>query len=165
MEAAVNQPLGHVVAALQDNSPGAVAEQDATAAIGVIGDPAERFGAEHEYVIVQSRFDERRPGLKRVKKSAASGADVKRRRGMQPERRRNETGGGRENHFARNGSADNEVEIGGLQPGGLERFAGGAGGKRRRGFTLGGNSPFADAGTLHDPFVVGIDRFRKLGVG
>ena len=55
---------------LEHDRPGAVAEEDAASAVGVIGDAAERFGADDQDVSVAAGLDERDGGVQRVRSRA-----------------------------------------------------------------------------------------------
>src|SRR5690606_21138556 len=66
----------------------------------------------------------------------------------------------REDEIGRRGGDDDEVEIGGGEPGRIERVARRLGGQLARGHALGGDVPLADAGTGDDPLVGGVDAAR-----
>lgn len=62
------------------------------------------------------------------------------------------------------GSQQNEIDIGRLQAGILDRRARGGGAKRNRGFVIACNVPLADTRALHDPFVRGFDDTFEIGI-
>ena len=76
-----------------------------------------------------------------------------------------QTSGRGKKHVGRNRPHDNGIEIGGLDSALGKRFL--------RGFDrqIAGRNPLvhnmtlADADTLHDPLIVGIDQFFEVGVG
>ena len=71
VERVVDQSAARVVAALEDDRAGAVAEQDAAPAVVVVGDPAERLGADDQDVAVLAGLDEVGAGDGGVEKAAA----------------------------------------------------------------------------------------------
>ena len=76
VDAGVQHAARRIVAALQHGSAGSVSEQNAAAAIGVVGDAAERLGSDHQNVFVPARFDERGSRFHPIQKPAAGGGDV-----------------------------------------------------------------------------------------
>src|SRR6185437_4208013 len=164
MKAAVDQAARRLSPS-QYNGSRAVAKEDAASAIGVIGDSAQRLGADRQYVFISPGFDEIGGRFERVDKPAACGRHVKSRRRIESKGGRHEAGGRWENHFPRYRSADDQVQIFRSHFGGSQGLARRGGSKRCGRFPISGDPTLFDARALDDPFIVGIDHARQVVVG
>src|SRR5579864_9091059 len=99
MKAAVKHAALLIFAALKHDCAGAIAEEDATATIGVIDQAAERLGADDQNIAISAGLDELRSNIQRVKKTAARRRDIERGCRRHAQRSRDKTGGRWKDHF------------------------------------------------------------------
>ena len=93
MKRGIDDAAPLVARGLEHDGARAVAEEDAGAAVGVVGDAGQRFGAEDEDVAVAAGGDEVGGGLECVDEAGAGGGKVEGGGGVQPERGGDEAGG------------------------------------------------------------------------
>src|SRR6476646_1941114 len=149
---------------LQDNRPGAVAEQDERRAIVPVEDLGQHVSADDERAI-REPGREHRLGLRdRVDEACATGREVVGGGVRHAERVGEERRRGRKRHIGRDRRNDEQVDRRRLDLRHLERAP--AGGKRDvgEGLVLARDPALADARTLADPFVVRVDERRELVV-
>src|SRR5271169_3406457 len=114
---------------------------------------------------MRSRGHELRSSLQRVNKGRTGTRKIESPDILRAEFVLDETSGRGEKHVGRNRPHNNRVEIGSVDAALGERFL------RRFHRKIAGRNPFvhemtlADADTLHDPLVIGIDKFFEVGVG
>ena len=150
---------------LEHDRPRPVAEQHAGRAVGPVEQAREGLGADHQRALVRAgdeelvgrRDGEDEAGADRLQIEGDAVSDPERRLHLGRHRRKRVVG--------RRGGDDDEVDVGGLQPGVGERRLGGARRQRRRRLAVAGDVALADAGALHDPLVGGVDDLRHFGVG
>ena len=151
--------------ATQHHRPGAVAEQDAGRAVAPVEQAREHLGSDHQHrlgkpggdlrVALRQCVDEAGAGRREVVPGHVVGADP-----LADQRR-----SGREVVVGAGGRGHDQVELGRVDGGALDRQPCGLGAERCRGVAGCGDPPFADAGALRDPLVAGVDHGGDLVVG
>ncbi len=164
MEAVVENSAGGIFLGLEEQGAGAIAKQDATGTVGVIGNGGKGFGAEYEDGIHLSGFDHGGGVGNGIGETAASGGEVKGAAIMVVQTVLDKAGGGGKDHFGRNGGANNSVELVGGDVGALESLLGGLEGQGGSTLAFFNNASLFDAGTGSDPFIGGIDHVFEIGV-
>ena len=149
---------------LQHDRAGAVAEQHAGRAVAPVEQARERLGADHQRALVRTgdeelvgrrdREDEAGAHRLQIEGDAVRHAEI----GLHLGRHR------RKGVVRRRGRDDDEIDVGGAEPGIGQRRLGGLAGERRGGLALGGDVALANAGALGDPLVGGVDHRRHFGV-
>src|SRR6266478_2525707 len=114
---------------------------------------------------MRSGSDELRSRLQCVNKSRTGSREIESPDILRAEFVLNETSGRREKHVGRNGPHNNRVEIGRVNAALGKRFLRRLDRKIAGRNTLVRKMTFADADALHDPLVIGIDKFFEIGVG
>ncbi len=159
------RPIFAVSAGLDENSAGAVAEEDAGGAVGVVDDGAHDVGADDEDFFVRAGFDELGADLEGVGEAGAGGGEVEAPGAGGAELVLDDAGGGGEDHVGRDGGDDDGFDFGGLDAAGGEAAAGGFDGEVAGGDAFVDEMTLADAGALDDPLVVGFDHLFEVCVG
>src|SRR5207245_405971 len=93
VDAAVDDAAIGVARRLEDDGAGAIAEEDATAAVFVVGDAAEDFRADDQDVFVAAGLDEVAADFECVEEAGAGGGDVEAGRAVEAEGGGDEAGG------------------------------------------------------------------------
>ena len=104
-----------------------------------------------------SSFDKTVGGRQRVDEAAAHRLHVERRAALHAELRLQQAGGAGKDEVRRRGRDDDEVDVLGLQAGGVERAAAGLEREVARSLRLLGDVALRDAGALADPLVAGVE--------
>jgi len=150
----------------QHHGAGAVAPQDAVAAIVPVGDARQGFGADHQHVFGRAGLDELVGDAHGVDEAAAHRLQVERRAAVgHPQLGLHDAGGAGEHQVGRGGGDQQQVDLVDRQARRIERGARRCRGKVAGELAFGGDMAFTDAGTFDDPLIVGVDQLFKIGVG
>ncbi len=150
---------------LQHHGAGAVAEEDAGAAIGIVEELAHRLGADDQATSGGAARDEAVGDRQGIDEARAHGLDVEGGADRGADLLLHQGGGSRKGHVGCGGGDDDHVNIGGGLAGRFQRDLGGPGGHVRGRHALVDAIPLADAGALDDPFIGGVDHPREGFVG
>ena len=161
-EAAPSSALG---GGFDQHGAGAIAEQDAGGAVGVVDDAAHGVGADHQHLLMRAGGHQVGAGGEAVDEAGAGGDQVEAPGAARAERVLHQAGGGGEEHVRRDGADDDGVDVGGANAALGERATGGFDGHVGGGHFGGGDVALADAGALDDPLVVGLDHLFEVLVG
>ena len=101
----------------------------------------------------------------RVQEAGARGFETERRRTADPELLLHEASHVREDQIRRRGADEHEVDVGGREPGVLDRREPRFVREVARRFVVGRDVPVLDAGPRANPFVGGIDHLLEIEVG
>ncbi len=155
-----------VVVGLQQHRAGAVAEQHAGGAVGVVDDRRHLVGADHHDLARGAGGDELRADGQRIEKAGAGRLHVERTDVAHADHVADQIGGRRKLQVRRGGGADQKIDLGRIGAGLLEQAAHGF---RRH---VRGAEPlafqdvaFLDAGALGDPGVAGVHHLGQLRIG
>jgi hypothetical protein len=155
-----------LVGCAQHHRTGAVAPQDAVAAVVPVGDARQRFGADHQHVFGRAGLDELVGHAQCVDEAAAHGLQVERRLAVgHAELGLHDAGGAGENQVGRGGGDQQQVDIVDRQAGRIERGARRLSRQIAGELAFGGNMTLADAGAIDDPLIVRLDQLFEIGVG
>ena len=143
-------------------APGPVAEEHAGGAVVPVEDAREGFGADHEGALVRARLQELVGRRDRVDEAGADRLQVEGGAVGHAETGLDHGGGRREGVVRRRGGADDEVDVGGRQPGIGEGRLGRLDAEDRRGLVVVRDVARLDAGALHDPLVRGLDQLFEI---
>ena len=141
----------------------AVAEQDDGGSIFGVDDAAQCLGADEEHVLVAG-LQHRRADDELVDEARARGVEVER-SASQAERVADERAGVRDQLLGRCGRDDHQVDVGGRQPGALDRLRGRGAAEGGRRLARGGDAPLVNARAFADPGVAGVDVRGEIVVG
>ena len=160
--AAARPRLGH---RLQHQCPGAVAEQDAGAAIVPVENAREGLGADHQSGARLPEPQRIVGGGERKDKPGAHRLDVEGRAPVHPQPRLHLGRGRREGVVRGGGRQNDQIEIAAVHAGAVERLLRRA--HREIGGQLSGcgHAALADAGALADPRVGGVEAGGQIVVG
>ena len=154
------------VARLEQHRAGAVAEQHAGGAVGVVDDRRHLVGADHHDLARGAVGDELRGDGQRIEKARAGRLHVERADILDADHVADQVGGRRKLHVRRGGGADQQIDLARLGAGLLQQAAHGLRGHMR------GAEPLAfedvallDAGALGDPGVAGVHHARQFRIG
>ena len=154
-----------IVAGLDDGRAGAITEDHARGAIGVVDDARHDVGADHQRVLARAGGHHLRRRRQRIGESRARGEQV-----VAPGARRanlvlHQARRARKQHVGRRRADDDEVDVVGREPGAFDRLLGGFGGQVGRRDARLDDVPLTNASALQDPFVAGLDHLFEIGVG
>ena len=152
-------------AGLEEDGPGAVAEDDAGGAVGVVDDGAHDVGTDDHYFFVGTGFDEFGSDLEGVGEAGAGGGEVETPDVGGTELVLDEAGGGGERHVGGDGGDDDDFEFGGVDAAAGEADFGCFNGQIAGGYAFVDDVALANAGALGNPLVVGGDHFFEVCVG
>ena len=154
-----------IVGGLDHRRTRAVAEDHAGRAIGVVDDARHHVGADHERVPAAAGGHHLRRRRQRVGESRAGGEEVVAPRACRADLVLHQARRARKQHVGRRRPDDDEVDVGRLEPGALDRLPRGLSRQIRRRDARVDDVTLADAGALQDPFVARLDHLLEIGVG
>ena len=144
---------------------GAVAEQHARRAIGVVDDARHHVGADHERVLGAARRDDRVADRQRVRKGGTRRRQIETPRLVRANLRLHQARGARKQHVGRDRADDDHVDVVRRQPGLLDRLLRRFGREIARRDARIDDVALLDAGALQDPFVGGLDHLLEIRIG
>ena len=150
---------------LDEDCAGAVAEEDAGGAVGVVDDGRHGVGADDEDFFVLARLDELATHLQGVDEAGAGGGDVESPGAFGAEAILHETGGGGEEHVGGDGADDDDFDIGGIDAALGEAEFGGFYSHVAGGHAGLDDVPLLNADAGGDPLIGGFNHFFQIGVG
>ena len=144
---------------------GAVAEQHAGRAIGVVDDARHHVGADHERVLRAARRDDRVADRQRIGERRARRRQIESPRLLRADLRLHQARGAREQHVRRHRADDDHVDVVRRQARLRDRLP-----RRHRRQVARRHAgiddvALANAGALHDPLVGRLDHLLEVGVG
>ncbi len=147
-----------------DDRAGSVGEEDRGAAVGVVGDAAQRFGAADDDEVRAVRLDERRRLVERVEEARARGVEVDR-AGEVAADLLGDRGREARHHAIRGEAADHDaVDVLRFAAGVLEGHRAGLGGEVGERARAVEQAALADAGAPDDPLIRRVEVLREIGV-
>ena len=149
----------------QHHRAGAIAEQHARRAVGVVDDARHHVGADRERVIARAGGDHLHRRRQRIGEPGAGGAEVEAPGVVGADLRLQHARGARKDRVRRRGADDDEAELVGGDAGLAHRPFGGDLGEVRGADAGLGDVALADAGALQDPLVGGVDQLLEVRVG
>jgi len=161
----VNEADFAFFAGLEEDSAGAIAEDDAGGAVGVVDDGTHDVGADDENFCVCAGFDELGTHLEGVGEAGTGGGEIEAPRVGGAELVLHEAGGGGEGHVRGDGGDDDGFDLGSINAALSQADFGGFGGEIAGGYAFVDQVTLTDAGALGDPLVVGGDHLFEVCVG
>ncbi len=175
VEAAVGENLGVQDAAIgagalafgggDHDGAGAVAEEDAGAAVFPIEDARHGFGADDERGLGLAAADEIVGDGEAINEARADRLNVEGRAARHTEAGLNLGRGRRESLVGRRRGDDDDVDIVGFHAGIIERASRGFKGEIGGGFAFARDMAALDAGARHDPGIGGVDHLGQIVIG
>ena len=156
--------LALILLDLEDQRAGAVAEEDAGAAIGPVEDTREGLGADHQHAFGEPALEVEIGGGDRVDEAGADGLHVEGEAVPHAEPALYVDGGGGKRIVRRRGRDHDQVDVVRRQAGIRERCARSRLAERSRRLALVRYVTLADAGALDDPFVGCLDDAFEIGI-
>ncbi|MNX93093.1 hypothetical protein D3C86_1252670 [compost metagenome] len=154
-----------LLAAAQHDRAAGVAEEDGGAAVLPVDVLGEQVAADDERRAVHAGGEELAGDDGPVDEAAAGGLHVEGGGGGGADGVLDQGGRGGHGHVRGRGRDDDEIQLGGLDPGVLERLLGGGDGHVAHGVLGRRDAALTDARAFTDPGVVGVEEGLELGVG
>ena len=162
--AEVDQPDLTLFGRFDQDRTGAIAENDAGRAVGIVDDRRHGVRTDDQNLGVDPGLDQLGSHLKRVKKTGASCGKVEAPRTVGAELVLNQAGGGGEQHVGSYGGDDHHLHLVGLDPP-LGKAAARCFDRHITGRHAGFHQvALANAQTLHDPLIGGVYHFCQIGI-
>ena len=152
-------------AGLEEDRAGAVAEDDAGGAVGVVDDAGHDVRADDENVLLHAGLDELGADLEGVREAGAGGGEIEAPGVGSAEFVLHEAGGGGKHHVWRHRRDDDDFDVRRGEAALGEAELCGFNGEIAGGDAGGDDVALADAGALGDPLVAGGDHGLQVFVG
>ena len=149
----------------EEDCAGAVAEEHAGGAVGVVDDGGHGVRADDEDFFLGAGLDELRAHLEGVDESGTGGGEVEAPGALGAEAILDEAGGGGEEHVGGDGADDDDFNFGGIDAAFGEAAAGGFDSHVAGGHAGLDDVTLFDADAGGDPLVGGVDHFFEVCVG
>ena len=149
---------------LQDGSTSTVTEEHARVAVGPIHHRTHLFGTDDEHCLMRTGLDESGTNIQGIDKPTAGGLNVKRHGPVSAQFLLHQAGGARERHVRGDGGDDDQVDIGGRDPGGSHRATGRLQCHVRSCFVGSSDTTLADTGATGDPFIRSLHHPLQLSI-
>src|SRR5258708_15095067 len=143
----------------------AIAEDHAGGAVGVVDDRRHNVGANDQDFFMRARFHKLHSGLQRIDKTGAGRGDIETPGAFCAQLVLHQAGGGGEQHVGSYGSDKDRLHLAGGPAASSQRFFGGLGREVGGSHAFIHDVPLANAGSLDDPLVVGVNHLFEIGVG
>ena len=150
---------------LQHDGAGAVAKKHAGGTIFPVKDAGEYLRADHQRFFARTGTDELLGSGQRIDETAAHGLNIKGGAALNTEPGLQDTGATGEHLVRRGGGKNNQINIGGLNAGGLNGVQGRLFSKIYRALSGQGNMPLFDTSAFADPLIRGLHLLFQVAIG
>ena len=160
----IQDPFGVRGRGLDEYSAGAIAEENARGAVGVIENGSHYVTADDQCFLVGAAGDELRADGEGVEEAGAGGGKIKAPGIFRADAILDEAGGGGEKHVWSDGGDDDEADVVWADASGGENFAGSFGAEMGRGYSGVSVMALANSGACANPFVAGVDSLFEIEI-
>ena len=150
---------------LQDGSTSTITEEHARVAVGPIHHGTHLFSTNDEHRLMRTGLDESGTDIQSINKPTAGSLNIKSHGPVSAQFLLHQASGARERHVRGDGGDDDQVDIGGRDPGGSHRPTGGLQGHVRSCFVGSSDTTLANTGAAGDPVIRSLHHPLQIGIG